>query len=331
MGDPNASIPTPQPVHYRPMFGSFGKALKTSVTFVSQAALDNPAVAALGLSQAADRRFRHAHAEESPTWCTTAPRRKSTVDPETYVVQGRRRAASGLRTGDRTAAGAALFPVLTMLIFTKRTIHPATDSVALAYDERKRSRLKVQLVSGVEAGIFLERGDYLQDGDKLQAEEDSAIVEIRAAPEKLIEAVAASPLLFARAAYHLGNRHVPVQILPTENGGKLRFQTDHVLAEMLRGLGCAISECEAPFQPESGAYGGGHHHHGGDEPGRPAQSRPRPASLRAKNPPVQTALTAASSPATRPPAATGQPGAAGRCLHLFAGTGMGRRVRRYPR
>ena len=151
------------------------------------------------------------------------------------------------------------------LIFTKRTLHPATDSVALAYDERKRSRLKVKLASGVAAGIFLERGDYLQDGDKLQAEEDSAIVEIRAAPEKLIEAVADSPLLFARAAYHLGNRHVPVQILPTENGGKLRFQTDHVLAEMLRGLGCAISECEAPFQPESGAYGGGHQHAGDGE------------------------------------------------------------------
>ena len=148
-----------------------------------------------------------------------------------------------------------------MLIFTKRTLHTATDMVALAYDERKRSRLKVKLASGAEAGIFLERGDYLQDGDKLQAEEDSAIVEIRAAPEKLIEAVADSPLLFARAAYHLGNRHVPVQITPEAGGGRLRFQTDHVLGEMLRGLGCQINECEAPFQPESGAYGGGHQHH----------------------------------------------------------------------
>lgn len=152
-----------------------------------------------------------------------------------------------------------------MLILNKRTSAPATDSVALAYDERKRSRLKVRLASGVEAGIFLERGDHLHGGDKLAAEDGSAVVEILAAPESLIEAVADSPLLFARAAYHLGNRHVPVQILPTENGGKLRFQTDHVLAEMARGLGCAISETEAPFQPESGAYGGGHHHHG-DEP-----------------------------------------------------------------
>lgn len=150
-----------------------------------------------------------------------------------------------------------------MLILNQRTTAPATDSVALAYDERKRSRLKVTLASGVEAGIFLKRGDHLHGGDKLAAENGSSVVEILAAPEKLIEAVANSPLLFARAAYHLGNRHVPVQILPTEQGGVLRFQTDHVLAEMVRGLGCAVSESEAPFQPESGAYGahGGHHHH----------------------------------------------------------------------
>jgi len=153
-----------------------------------------------------------------------------------------------------------------MLILNQRTAAPATDSVALAYDERKRSRLKVTLASGFEAGIFLERGDHLHGGDKLIAEDGSTVVEIVAAPERLIEAVADSPLLFARAAYHLGNRHVPVQILPTGNGGKLRFQTDHVLAEMVRGLGCAVGETEAPFQPESGAYGahGGHHHHHDD-------------------------------------------------------------------
>lgn len=151
-----------------------------------------------------------------------------------------------------------------MLILNQRTTAPATDSVALAYDERKRSRLKVTLASGSEAGIFLERGDHLHGGDKLAAENGSAVVEILAAPEKLIEAIANTPLLFARAAYHLGNRHVPVQILPTADGGTLRFQTDHVLAEMVKGLGCTVHETEAPFQPESGAYGahGGHHHHG---------------------------------------------------------------------
>jgi urease accessory protein len=153
-----------------------------------------------------------------------------------------------------------------MLILNQRTHQPATDSVALAYDERKRSRLKITLASGTEAGIFLERGDHLHGGDRLQAEDASAVVEIVAAPEKLIEAVANTPLLFARAAYHLGNRHVPVQILPETDGGRLRFQTDHVLAEMVRGLGCSVDEIEAPFQPESGAYGshGGHQHHGDD-------------------------------------------------------------------
>jgi len=158
-----------------------------------------------------------------------------------------------------------------MFILNQRSHAAATDSVALAYDERKRSRLRVTLASGREAGIFLERGDHLRGGDRLAAEDGSAVVEVVAAPEKLIEAVADSPLLFARAAYHLGNRHVPVQILPNENGGKLRFQTDHVLAAMVHGLGCTISETEAPFQPESGAYGAnagahaGHHHGDGHE------------------------------------------------------------------
>lgn len=151
-----------------------------------------------------------------------------------------------------------------MLIFNQRTSAPATDTVALAYDARKRSRLKVTLASGLAAGIFLERGDHLHGGDRLIAEDGSTVVDILAAPEKLIEAVADSPLLFARAAYHLGNRHVPVQLLPTDSGGLLRFQTDHVLAEMVRGLGCTVRDVEAPFQPESGAYGahGGHHQHG---------------------------------------------------------------------
>ena len=149
-----------------------------------------------------------------------------------------------------------------MLILNQRTQAPATDTVALAYDERKRSRLKVTLASGQEAGIFLERGDHLHGGDKLAAENGDTVVEILAAPESLIEAVADTPLLFARAAYHLGNRHVPVQILPTPQGGKLRFQRDHVLADMVRGLGCVVNDTEAPFQPESGAYAGhGAHSH----------------------------------------------------------------------
>ena len=171
-----------------------------------------------------------------------------------------------------------------MLILNQRTALPATDSVALVYDERKRSRLKVTLASGDEAGIFLERGEHLCDGDRLLGEDDASVVEIHAAPEALLEAVADTPLLFARAAYHLGNRHVPVHIVAEPGGGRLRLQTDHVLGEMLRGLGCTVAECTAPFQPEAGAYGahGGHHGHdaepGGDlhDPGHgPHRSVPK--------------------------------------------------------
>lgn len=147
-----------------------------------------------------------------------------------------------------------------MLILNRRSDQPANDSVALVYDERKRSRLKVILASGRDAGIFLGRGEHLRGGDKLAAEDDSAVVEIRAAPEPLIEANADTPLLFARAAYHLGNRHVAVQIVAEPGGGRLRFQSDHVLAEMVSGLGCAVSETTAPFEPESGAYSGQHQH-----------------------------------------------------------------------
>ena len=169
----------------------------------------------------------------------------------------------GVRRGDERVLK---MTITTMLILNQRTALAATDSVALVYDERKRSRLKVTLASGSEAGIFLERGDHLHGGDCLLAENGTAVVEIVAAPEKLIEATADTPLLFARAAYHLGNRHVPVQIVPTAHGGLLRFQTDHVLAEMVKGLGCVVAETEAPFQPESGAYGAhGGHHHGEDE------------------------------------------------------------------
>ena len=152
-----------------------------------------------------------------------------------------------------------------MLTLTRRSTAPATDSVALGYDARKRSRLRVTLASGREAGIFLERGEHLQGGDRLATEDGNAVVEVVAAPEQLIEVVADSPLLFARAAYHLGNRHVPVQIIAEPGGGRLRFQTDHVLAEMARGLGCSAVDTIAPFQPEAGAYGGGHHHHGDDD------------------------------------------------------------------
>ena len=112
----------------------------------------------------------------------------------------------------------------------------------------------------------------LPNGDVLVAE-DGSLVRVIAAPQPVLVvrhcAEHGSPFDLLRAAYHLGNRHVPVHIVPTASGGTLRFQTDHVLAEMVRGLGCRVGETDAPFEPEAGAYGAashrGHHYHHGDD------------------------------------------------------------------
>ncbi|HEX9179203.1 MAG TPA: urease accessory protein UreE [Burkholderiales bacterium] len=133
---------------------------------------------------------------------------------------------------------------------------PADAHLRLPFDSRSRSRLRCALACGTEVGVFLEPGTVLRGGDRLQAD-DGRIVEVVAAPERLLEARCAGPLELARAAYHLGNRHVPVQV----GDGWLRLARDHVLAEMLRGLGCEVTECEMPFEPEAGAYGAGRHRH----------------------------------------------------------------------
>ena len=105
-----------------------------------------------------------------------------------------------------------------------------------------------------------ERGAVLRGGDCLRAE-DGRVVRVAAAPEKLMHIVCADQFELTRAAYHLGNRHVPVEI----GDGYLRIAADHVLGDMLLGLGAKVQSVEAPFEPESGAYGGGHGHH--DEAG----------------------------------------------------------------
>jgi urease accessory protein len=139
----------------------------------------------------------------------------------------------------------------------------ASEKLELAFDTRCKSRLRTTLASGEECGLFLERGTVLRGGDKLAAN-DGRIVEVVAAPEALMEALSGDPLLIAKAAYHLGNRHVAVHLLP----GKLRFVADHVLGEMVRGLGLKVAEITAPFEPESGAYGSHPHGHSADGEGR---------------------------------------------------------------
>ena len=147
----------------------------------------------------------------------------------------------------------------------------ATEKLELNFDTRCKSRLRTKLESGEECGLFLERGTVLRGGDKLLAN-DGRVVEVVAAPEQLMEAVSGDPLLITKAAYHLGNRHIAVHLLP----GKLRFSSDHVLGDMVRGLGLKLAEIEAPFEPESGAYGAhGSHGHGADGEGAVGQTRPR--------------------------------------------------------
>ena len=149
-----------------------------------------------------------------------------------------------------------------MLQFTRRadTGSVASASVTLPIDKREKSRMRVTLSDGREAGIILERGESLQHGDKL-ASSDGETIEVVAAEEKLSTVRCSDPLLFARACYHLGNRHVPVQIVVREGGeGTVSYLHDHVLDDMLRGLGLAFETVMAPFTPEPGAYGGGHSH-----------------------------------------------------------------------
>ena len=130
-----------------------------------------------------------------------------------------------------------------------------TERLVLAFELRSKSRLRTRLASGEEVGLFLAPGTLLRGGAKLEGN-DGRVVEVVAEPEPLIEARCADPLLLARAAYHLGNRHVAVEVGP----GWLRLQPDKVLADMLRGLGVMVSELRAPFEPEAGAYSHGHQH-----------------------------------------------------------------------
>jgi len=123
----------------------------------------------------------------------------------------------------------------------------------LPFDSRQKSRLRTKLVSGEEVALLLPRGEVLRGGDLVTAS-DGRVIEVVAEPEKLLHVESDS---LPKVAYHLGNRHVPVQV----GEGFLRIAEDHVLEEMLRKLGAKVSRVDAPFEPEAGAYAGGHHQH----------------------------------------------------------------------
>jgi len=162
-----------------------------------------------------------------------------------------------VRAGDGVADGTTLLLILIMLHITER-ITLAThidDYLELPFDKRQKSRLRVILKSGTEAALFLDRGIILRGGDLLKSE-SGTVIQIVSAQEPVYDVTAASTQALMCAAYHLGNRHVPLQV----GDGWLRLEQDYVLKEMLLGLGMQVTESQAPFEPEAGAYGGGHRH-----------------------------------------------------------------------
>lgn len=134
---------------------------------------------------------------------------------------------------------------------------PVSDHVRLTFEERARGRLPVRLERGAEAALALPRGTPLRHGDRLLAS-DGRVVEVLAATEPLLHVDVADAALLARAAYHLGNRHVAVEL----RAGALRVAQDGVLERLLRGLGLEPVRVDAPFEPEGGAYGQAHTHVG---------------------------------------------------------------------
>jgi len=133
----------------------------------------------------------------------------------------------------------------------------ADTSLTLPFEQRQRSRQRVSLDNGEEAGLYLERGTILRGGDRLQSD-DGFTVEIKSAAETVSTIYCDEPRALARAAYHLGNRHVALQI----GAGWVRYLHDHVLDAMVRGLGLEVIEEQAPFEPEAGAYHSHEQDHG---------------------------------------------------------------------
>ena len=144
-----------------------------------------------------------------------------------------------------------------MLTITEKLDTPAKPSASLTlpFEKRQKSRLRVSLDDDQEVAVILERGSVMRHGELLRAD-NGLIVEIRAANEEVAVVSTENSFLFARACYHLGNRHVPLQI----GKGWLRIQRDHVLEEMVQSLGLFVKHECTPFEPESGAYSGHSNH-----------------------------------------------------------------------
>jgi urease accessory protein len=140
-----------------------------------------------------------------------------------------------------------------------RWSEPAADTVVLDFDDRHRRRMAMTGTRGLDFLLDLENAVALRGGDALVLE-DNRLIEVVAAPEPLIEIRGADPHHLIRVAWHLGNRHLPTQIMAKA----LRIRRDHVIEAMVKGLGARVIEIEAPFDPEGGAYAGGGHAHAGE-------------------------------------------------------------------
>lgn len=151
------------------------------------------------------------------------------------------------------------------LTATTTSDRPADDIVTLPFELRQKSRQRLRLDSGREAALLLPPGTTLDDGSLVVADDGTTVV-VRAAIEEVSVVRGNDAHSLARACYHLGNRHVALQI----GDGWLRYQPDHVLDDMVRGLGLEVRREQAPFQPERGAYhshAAPHAHSHGDDRG----------------------------------------------------------------
>ena len=174
-----------------------------------------------------------------------------------------------LQTSKVISQSAGLAPVL-----LKRA-----STVELDWDVRQKSRFDATDSLGRQLGVFLPRGTLVRGGDVLVAE-DGSMIRVLAAPQAVLRITACathgSPFDLTRAAYHLGNRHVPIELKPDH----LKIEPDHVLADMLRSMHLIVHAVEEAFEPEGGAYSAGGHGHGHDRahPAADAVAAPAPAA-----------------------------------------------------
>jgi len=134
------------------------------------------------------------------------------------------------------------------------------DRVLIDFDRRHRRRILLPTEAGNEVLLDLPQATRLRHGDGL-ALDDGGVVRVCAKPESLLEIHAHDEGELVRIAWHLGNRHLPVQLL----GDRIRIRADHVIEAMVEGLGGHVDPIEAPFDPEAGAYADGHQHHHDDD------------------------------------------------------------------